>query len=194
MTTIALSDMGMSAGPLRSRGERVRIHQGAYLVGAEHIDIASDVIIDTGAILIASAECPIRIGNYVHIGAHSSVCGVPITFDDFSGISHGVRIVGGSEDYSGSLPTNPTIPRELRRVNRLGVRLGRHVVVGANSVVLPVDIPEGVAVGALSFVGTREPSNIAMEPWTIWAGTPARKIGTRNVINITVEQLRGVNQ
>lgn len=173
-------------------GADVVIHHGAIVIGPEHIEIASNVIIDSGAILIASAECPITIGNYVHIGAHSSVGGGPIVFEDFSGISHGVRLVGGHEDYSGLTPTNPTIPRELRRVDRKGITLGRHVVVGANSVVLPMELPEGVAIGALSFVAIRAGMvEVPIEPWTIWAGSPLRKLGNRSVINTTVEQIRG---
>lgn len=181
------------AREFKSIGADVVIHHGAIVIGPEHIEIASNVIIDSGAILIASAECPITIGNYVHIGAHSSVGGGPIVFGDFSGISHGVRLVGGNEDYSGLVPTNPTIPRELRRVARDGIKLGRHVVIGANSVVLPVEIPEGVAVGALSFVGVRRSNDEAepMTPWTIWAGSPVRNLGKRAIINATVEAIRG---
>ncbi len=174
---------------LKRCGERVRIHPGVFIVGPEHIEIASDVIIDSGAILIASAECPIKIGNFVHIGAHSSIGGGPIVFEDFSGISHGVRLVGGDEDYSGLTPTNPTIPRELRRVSRGGITLCRHVVIGANSVVMPGIITEGVAVGACSFVpsAAKIPT---MQPWTVWAGAPARFIKKRAVINTTAEAVR----
>ncbi len=178
--------------PLKRCGENVCIFQGAHIVGPEYIEIASNVIIDTGAILIASADCPIKIGNYVHIGAHSSVGGGPIVLEDFSGISHGVRLVGGNEDYGGEVPTNPTIPRELRRVARNGIVLGRHVVIGANSVVLPIELPEGVAIGALSFVATRVGmAEVPIEPWSIWAGCPIRKLGERRPIAATVEAVRG---
>lgn len=185
--------------PLKACGENVRIFHGVHIVGPEFIEIGSDVIIDTGAIIIASAECPIKIGSFVHIGAHSSVGGGPITFGDFSGISHGVRLVGGDEDYRGRTPTNPTIPRELRRVSRAGVHLAPHVVIGANSVIMPGIIPEGVAIGALSFVPSKIVRSVdgsldadyAMVPWTIWAGSPAQKIGKREPINATAATVRG---
>jgi galactoside O-acetyltransferase len=55
------------------------------------------------------------------------------------------------------------------------VTLERHVIVGANAVILPgVTIGEGSAVGALSLVNTSLP------PWGIYAGTPARKINDRS--------------
>jgi acetyltransferase-like isoleucine patch superfamily enzyme len=55
------------------------------------------------------------------------------------------------------------------------VTLGKHVIIGSGSVVLPgVDLGEGVAVGALSLI-TRP-----LEPWGICAGTPVRRIRDRS--------------
>ncbi|HVH44654.1 MAG TPA: hypothetical protein VM925_20010, partial [Labilithrix sp.] len=57
------------------------------------------------------------------------------------------------------------------------VTLGRCTAVGSNAVVMPDnDIPEGTAIGALSFV----PPRFAFEPWTVYAGTPIRPIRARN--------------
>ena len=57
------------------------------------------------------------------------------------------------------------------------VTLGRCTAVGSNAVVMPDNaIPEGVAIGALSFV----PARFAFEPWTVYAGTPIRRIRARN--------------
>jgi acetyltransferase-like isoleucine patch superfamily enzyme len=38
------------------------------------------------------------------------------------------------------------------------------------------DIPEGTTIGALSLVPTR----FSFEPWTVYAGTPVRRVGSRN--------------
>lgn len=41
-------------------------------------------------------------------------------------------------------------------------------------------IPEGVSIGALSFV----PSGYKFEPWTVYAGRPIRPIKKRNKENV----------
>ena len=49
--------------------------------------------------------------------------------------------------------------------------------VGSNSVIMPDNyIPEGVVIGALSFV----PSQFKFEPWSVYAGTPVRRIKARD--------------
>jgi serine acetyltransferase len=57
------------------------------------------------------------------------------------------------------------------------VSLGDYSGVGANSVVLPRnEIPEGVAIGALSLV----PPEFPFEPWTVYAGIPIAPLKARN--------------
>ena len=57
------------------------------------------------------------------------------------------------------------------------VSLGDHSGVGANSVVMPRnEVPEGVAIAALSFV----PPEFSFEPWTVYAGIPIAPIKLRN--------------
>ena len=54
------------------------------------------------------------------------------------------------------------------------VTLGKHVIVGANSTILPgVSISEGCSVGAMSLV------NKSTDPWGIYFGIPARRIKDR---------------
>jgi acetyltransferase-like isoleucine patch superfamily enzyme len=57
------------------------------------------------------------------------------------------------------------------------VSLGDHSGVGANSVVMPRnEIPDGVAIGALSLV----PPEFSFEPWTVYAGIPIAPLKARN--------------
>jgi galactoside O-acetyltransferase len=51
--------------------------------------------------------------------------------------------------------------------------VGNDVYIGAKSVIMPVTIGEGAVIGACSFV------NKDVEPWGIYVGSPARKIGVR---------------
>ncbi|MSQ85028.1 MAG: hypothetical protein EXR77_19505 [Myxococcales bacterium] len=91
---------------------------------------------------------------------------------DFSGLSQGVRIYSGSDDYTGGFLTNPTIPARYLGTQSGVVVLSRHVIIGSNTVILPrVTIGEGSSVGAQALVSK------SLEPWGIDAGGPA-KAGT----------------
>jgi len=51
--------------------------------------------------------------------------------------------------------------------------VGDDVYIGARSIIMPITIGEGAVIGAGSFV------NKDVEPWGIYVGSPARKIGER---------------
>jgi acetyltransferase-like isoleucine patch superfamily enzyme len=49
--------------------------------------------------------------------------------------------------------------------------------VGANAVVMPRNhVPEGTVIGALTYV----PPDFPFEPWSVYAGIPARRVGPRD--------------
>lgn len=157
----------------RALGENVKIYPGAKLYGREHISIGSNVIIDDFVFIYATA--PIYIGSYVHISSFCSISGGgAVVLEDFSGLASGVRVVCGSDDFLGDGLTNPTVPAQYRNTRRSFVHVGRHVIIGANAVILPgVAIGEGAAVGAGSVISK------SLEPWGVYAGLPARRIKTR---------------
>lgn len=159
--------------PFRSLGKNVLVHERAVLVNIENIAIGDNTRIDGGATIVATA--PVTIGSYVHIGAECYLAGGGgIEMEDFSGLSQGVKVYSVSDDYSGARMTNPTVPKEYLGVQAAKVTVGRHVIIGAGSVILPgVVLGEGSAVGALSLVRT------ATAPWGIYFGTPARRISDR---------------
>jgi dTDP-4-amino-4,6-dideoxy-D-glucose acyltransferase len=114
----------------------------------------------------------IIIGRYVHLSCHASIIG-DVVMEDFSGLSGGVRVYAKSDDYSGEWMTNPTVPSHLTNVHSEPVRICKHAIIGANSVILPgVTIGEGAAVGANSVIRKD------VEPWTIVVGT-GKVIGER---------------
>lgn len=150
----------------------IRIYESARIIGRENIDFGRHIIIDDFVFIHAKKK--IRIGNYVHIGAYSSLSGgEEITLEDFSGLSFGCRILTATDDFTGKGFGNPTIPETYRNVRRAPVRLGRFAILGTNCVVLPgVTIGEGVSVGANSVV-TRD-----LEPWGVYIGN--RRIAERD--------------
>jgi len=93
---------------------------------------------------------------------------------DFSGLSGGVRVYTGNEDYLGGSLTNPAVPELYRKPVRSFVTIHKHAIVGANTVILPgVTIGEGAAIGSNSLI-TKD-----CEPWTVYVGSPARSIRER---------------
>lgn len=157
----------------RSCGEDVTIYPGAKILRPETISIGDAVTIDDFVLLAGGKST--TIGSFVHLAAFSSyVGGGELVVEDFAGISMGTRVFTGTDDFSGAGLTGPNIPPEFRAVDRGSVHIGRFVIVGANSVILHgVHIGEGVAIGAGSVV-TRN-----CEPWTIYAGAPAKPIRPR---------------
>lgn len=156
-------------------GKHVRVAKNCTIIGLQNISLGDNVRIDGGTVLAASSGY-IRIGSYVHIGGMSFLAGAGgIEMRDFSGLSQGVRIYSASDDYSGQSLTNPTVPREFLNVKMAPVSLGRHVIVGSGSVILPgCNIGEGSSVGALSLV------NKSLDEWGVYFGTPCKRMKARS--------------
>jgi galactoside O-acetyltransferase len=157
-----------------SVGRNAQISDRASFHGAARIAIGDDVRIDDFSVLSAGAG-GIALGNNVHIATHVLIVGAgKITLSDFSGLSSRVSLYSSSDDYSGATLTNPTVPSRFTGAVHADLFLGRHVIVGSGSVVLPgVTIEDGVAVGALSLV------NRNCEAFGIYAGNPARRVKER---------------
>lgn len=157
----------------RQVGRNVRIYAGAKILGAEFITLGDNVIIDDFVLIYARA--PTIIGSHVHISSFCSlVGGGELRIGDFCSLSSGARVLTGTDDFHGGGLTNSTIPEAFRHVSRSYVHVGRHAMVGTNTVLLPgVSIGDGVAIGAGSVV-TR-----ALAPWGIYVGNPARRIRER---------------
>ncbi|VAW76728.1 dTDP-4-amino-4,6-dideoxy-D-glucose acyltransferase [hydrothermal vent metagenome] len=158
-----------------SVGEGVLLSDRASFYNCANISLGSNVRIDDFCVLSAGAR-GIVIGNYVHVAVYSSLIGAgKITLSDFCNISSRVSIYSSSDDFSGEWMTNPTIPAEFTGVVHADVYVGRHVIIGAGTVILPdVVIEEGVAVGALSLVKKR------CNAFGVYNGTQARKVGERS--------------
>lgn len=169
-----LDPAGVAALGFAAVGRNVQISEWARFHGARFIEIGDNVRIDDFCVLSAGAG-GIRIGSFVHIAVYCSLIGrEAIELEDFCNLSSRVSIYSSSDDFSGASLTNPTVPERFKQVSYAPVRLGRHVVVGSASVVLPgVAIGDGTAIGALSLVKT------SCEEFAIYAGVPARRVGER---------------
>lgn len=176
LTEKQLNEMGFAA-----LGCNVLISDKASMYSVHRIKIGNNVRIDDFCVLSAG-EGGIEIGNYIHIAVYSSLIGAgKITLSDFVNISSKVAIYSSNDDYSGAFMTNPMVPAEYTNVTHADVYLGKHVIIGSGSVVLPgVTLHEGAAVGSLSLV-TKD-----CEAFGVYIGAPAKIIKTRkqNILNL----------
>lgn len=163
-------------------GENVLISEKASIYGAANISIGSNVRIDDFCVLSAG-ESGIEIGSYIHIAVFSLLIGAgKILLKDFSNISSRVSIYSSNDDYSGAAMTNPMVDEEFTNVAHEDVFIGRHVIVGSGSVILPgVVMEDGVAVGALSLVREN------CEAFGVYVGSPAKRIKERKRDLLQVE-------
>ncbi|KXS35302.1 MAG: galactoside O-acetyltransferase [Idiomarina sp. T82-3] len=164
-------------------GQNVFISSKASIYNAERISIGDNVRIDDFCVLSAGNE-GIKIGRNVHVAVFSSLIGAEkITLGDFSNISSRVAIYSSSDDYSGASMTNPTIPDEFKNVHSESVRIGRHVIIGSGSVILPgIVIEDGCAIGALSLV------NKSCKKFGLYSGIPAKFLKERAQGFLTLEK------
>ena len=140
----------------------------------ELVKIGNHVAIDFGFVCTTG----LVIGDYVHISPHVSVIGgkkTSLNIEDFCFISTGSRMICGSELFQGDGLIGPMIPDEYKDNQILEpINLKRFSGVCANSVVMSgVVMSEGSILGANSFLKE------STEPWTIYAGSPARPIKKR---------------
>jgi dTDP-4-amino-4,6-dideoxy-D-glucose acyltransferase len=180
LTNNELIEMGFG-----SLGRNILLSSKGSYYNPKNIYLGDNVRIDDFCI-VSAGDGGIRIGRNVHISAFASIVGqAPIDFEDFSGISNKVAVFSSTDDFVKGM-TNPTIPDQFRRLKHIPVRLGRHAVVGSNSVLLPgSELGEGTSVGALSVVRGK------LEPWSVYMGNPAKRImaRSRGIIDLEKEFL-----
>lgn len=159
---------------LKKCGKNVIIGKTVRIRHPELVEIGDNVIIDDFTYISTS----LMLSSYVHIASGVSIIGgvhATVRMKEFSTLAPHVVIAAGSDDYMAGIAT-PLVPNEFKGDMTVGiVTIGRHVIVGANAVVLPnVTLGDGSAVGALSLVKTD------LKAWTLYAGIPARPVKTRN--------------
>lgn len=176
-----LNDNQLACIGFKSLGKNVRISDKASIYNPEMIELGDNSRIDDFCVLSGN----IKLGRYVHIAPLCLVAGGEkgVLMEDFSGLAYHVQIFSQSDDYTGLTLTNPTIPSKYKFEKKRAVSLGRHVIIGAGSIVFPgVSIAEGCAVGAMSLV------NKSTEPWGVYVGNPARRVKGRKKDMLELEK------
>lgn len=176
-----LSDTDLQAMGFKSLGKSVKISSKASIYNADQIDLGDFSRIDDFCVISGR----VALGKYVHIAPFCLLAGGQkgVFLDDFSGLAYQVQVFSQSDDYTGKTLTNPTVAAAFKRETKKAVSLGRHVIVGAGSIIFPgVSIAEGCAVGAMSLV------NRTTEPWGVYVGNPARRVKERKKDLLDLEQ------
>lgn len=163
-------------------GHDVKISDKAVFYNIGQISIGDNSRIDDFCILSGNE---ITIGRYVHIACYAQIVGQgKVMMDDYSAISAKGCIFSSTDSYDGEYMTNPCVPETVRNTTHGTVEIGKHVVIGAGSIVLPnVILRDGCAVGALSLVNSSFPK------CSIVAGIPAKfkKYRERNIFNLETQ-------
>jgi galactoside O-acetyltransferase len=155
-------------------GVDVYINEFTSITKKELVSIGNHVAIDFGFVCTTG----LVVGDYVHISPHVSVIGgknTSLIIEDFCFISTGSRMICGSDKFLGEGLIGPMIPDQYKDDLILEpITLKRFSGVCANSVVMPgVIMNEGSILGCNSFLKQ------STEPWTIYAGSPAKPIKKR---------------
>lgn len=162
-------------------GHNVKISTKASLYGTHEMSIGDNSRIDDFCVVSGKLE----IGRNVHIAPFCLVAGgrPGIVLEDFSGLAYHAQVFAQSDNYSGTSMTNPTVPAAYKTEIEAPVWLGRHAIIGAGAVIVPgVTVAEGSSIGALALVLK------STEPWSIYAGCPARKLKNRSRKLLSMEK------
>jgi galactoside O-acetyltransferase len=169
---------------IRSVGENVKIHRSVLFFEPDRITIGSNVRIDAYTVVTGSLKRDILIGNHVHVGVGTFLCGGGgITIEDFVSVSARVMLFSTSDTRGAGL-LGPVVPEELRSpVFTSRIVLRKHAAIGAGSVVLP-----GVKVGLGALIGPLCIVKRSVEPFAIMSGRPLRKVAERDRSFLELEQ------
>jgi len=177
LTRTELEEMGF-----KHLGANVKISDKASIYNPETIEIGNNTRIDDFCVVSGN----IKLGNNIHITPLCLIAGGTegIEMHDFSGIGYHGKIFTQSDDYTGLTLTNSTVDAEFKNEYRAKVIIGKHVIIGAGSLIFPgVEIAEGCSIGAMSLV------HKSTEPWGIYIGCPAKRLKDRSKEMLALEKL-----
>lgn len=146
----------------------------------EHFTIGIGSILDD----FCYVSTRLTIGRFTHVASGCSIAGGAArtcVIGDFCSLSSGVKVWCASDDFVNDLVCSPMGSHVKEHLIEGDVTIGRCCAIGANAVIMPGNnIPEGVSIGALSFV----PAGFTFDPYWVYAGIPIRKVKLRNRENV----------
>lgn len=140
-----------------------------HYYGTGRVVVGEYARLDHGCILMGD----VTIGKRVHFAPYCVLYGkAGITIGNYSGFGAFTAMHSESDDYAGGSMFGPCVPAEYQRTKvRAPIQIGSHVLGGTRVTILPgVVVGDGVSLGAHSLI------KYNCQPWTIYAGTPARRL------------------
>lgn len=173
--TVELTDVKK----LKKLGDEAKVFPMAKIVSPEVVEIGDYSSIDD--FVFINGGQGVMIGNHVHVASFVSVIGGgKFVAQDYSDVACGSRILTGTNLKDGHMSTSS--PRDLQSVTVGSVILERNVFVGTNCVLHPnVLMREGSVLGSNSLLLEDT------EPWGIYVGSPAKRIGDREKLPLDDE-------
>tara|TARA_B100000401_G_C52806206_1_gene721259 strand:+ start:752 stop:1339 length:588 start_codon:yes stop_codon:yes gene_type:complete len=165
-------------------GKNVKISRNCVINNFNKISIGNNVRIDSFCVIL-TRDNKLVIEDYVHIASHVFLgAHMGIQLKSFSGLGHGVKIFTVNDDYSGESLTNPTTDTKYKKETKGNVIIGKHVNIGANTIILPnVKISTGASIGSNSLV------NKSLKGWFIYFGSPVRPLLKRSKNLLKLEKI-----
>ena len=148
---------------------RIELRRPHLAIVGKHTNIDSGLYCTTA----------LELGDYVHLAAHCTVIGgaeAAFHMDDFSTLGAGSRIICASDARTdGHGLVGPRIPPAEHASVYVGDVVFEALAIGTTSIV----VMPGVTLGMGCLVGACSLVLEDCEPWTVYAGVPARPMKTR---------------
>ena len=158
---------------LRSCGSDVRIYPMAKIAFPHVVDLGDHCRIRDFAFIFAGEG--VKIGQYTDIQPHVVIWGGGETIiGDRVSVGPGTVFLSAVYSHADGLKMVDGLEEGSTKALYGKLTIENDVYIGANCTLMPeITIGEGSVIGASSFV------NKNVEPWAIYAGSPAKKIGER---------------
>lgn len=157
---------------LRSCGEGVKIYPMAKIAFPHVVDLGKNCKIRDFVFIFAGEG--VKIGEHTDVQPHTIIWGGGLTIiGDRVSTGPGTVLLSATYSHAPGLKMVDGLDEGESKVLGGRLEIGNDVYIGARCTLMPVKIGEGCVIGANSFV--RKDT----EPWGIYFGNPARKIGER---------------
>lgn len=157
---------------LKSCGKDVKLYPMAKIAFPHVVELGDNCKVRDFAFIFAGEG--LKVGAYTDIQPHTIVWGGGLTIiGDRVSTGPGTVFLSATYSHEPGLRMVDGLPEGYAKAIGGKLVVGDDVYIGARSVIMPVTIGEGAVIGAGSFV------NKDVDPWGIYVGSPAKKIGER---------------